>query len=139
MSRVRFEPPQRTEKKKKSIGENAGDARQARISFKTYLRELEEENEYEEDDDLYEEEAQLPEEEDGIEDLYQKFLEENEDLVDSARAQAAAKDATDAVNFLLDEMEIWLQNKGHSVSDVRDWIEGPAGDELFDKFYNGLT
>lgn len=138
MSRVRFEPPLRPEKKKKTLGENAGDARQARISFKTYLRELEEENEYEEDD-LYEEEAQLPEEEDGIEDLYQKFLEDNEDLMESARAQAQAKDANDAVEFLMDEMEIWLQGKGHSVSDVRDWIESPAGDELFDKFYNGLT
>lgn len=133
MSRDRFEAP-RPEKKKKSLGEGAGDARHARISFKNYLRELEEQNEYEEDD-LYEEDAQLPDDEDGIESLYQAFLEENEDLVEQARE----KEVDEAVDFLLDEMEIWLQGKGHSVSDARDWIEGPAGDTLFDKFYNGLT
>jgi len=154
MSRDRFEAP-RPEKKKKSLGEGAGDARQARISFKNYLRELEEQNEYDEDD-LFEE-TQLPDDEDAIEEMYQAFLEENDDIAEQAREKAkrvgdknfmqSLQDSDEeegdpvgeAVDFFMDELEIWLQNKGHSVSDVRDWIEGPAGDTLFDKFYNGLT
>lgn len=134
MSSVRFEPPARPEKKKKTLGEATGEARQARISFKNYLRELDEQNEYDEDD-LYEEEQMLPDDEDGIEEIYQNFLGENEDLIEAARE----KDLNEGVDFLIDEMEIYLQNKGFSVSDVRDWIESPAGDELSDKFYNGLT
>lgn len=166
MSRDRFEAP-RPEKKKKTIGEGAGDARHARISFKNYLRELEEQNEYEED--IYEDEnSMLPDDEDGIEEIYYAFIEENDDLVDQARDIAddqadqndhdfmggladhgdddedededQGEDPTiKAVEFLMDELEKYLQNLGYSLSDVESWMEGPAGDTLFDMFYNGLT
>jgi hypothetical protein len=167
MSSVRFEPPARPEKKKKTLGEATGEARRARISFKNYLRELEEQNEYEEDD-LYEEDAILPDDEDGVDEIYQAFFDENDDLVDQARDIInATTDANDegflhslvssdddedededgyeddpvskAIDFLMDELETYLQNKGFTLSDIETWIDGPAGDILFDKFYNGLT
>jgi hypothetical protein len=143
MSRVRFEPPQRPEKKKKTLGESAGEARQARISFKNYLRELEEQDEDEEE--MFEEDQILPDDDDGIEEIYQSFIDENDDLLEQARDIISNGDeegddpVLKAVDFLMDELEVWLQNRGYSLSDIESWKDGTGGDILFDKFYNGLT
>jgi hypothetical protein len=128
MSSVRFNPQaQRPEKKKKSLGEGADESRMARISFKNYLRELEEEDE--DDDYMFEEEQTLPTDEYDVQELHDKFVQENDDLMQNAREFTEEE----AICFLMNEMRTWLQRAGHSAGAVEDWLDG-VNDDLVAPF-----
>lgn len=126
----------RPEKKKPSIGEGATDSRMAKISFKNYLRQIEEDL-LDEEDDLYEAERKLPETLDEVQELYDAFLDQNQDLIDAAREKSTPEDGAE---FFMNELKGWLEReRGFNASELDEWLESEMGQEMYDMFWNGLT
>lgn len=115
--------------------DNIEESRVQRVSFKRYLRELEE---VDVDADIFlEEDNELPEDESAIEHVVSAFT---DDVVDAdMKNDARDMDTTeDGVELLIDEFRKWLQQRGHSASKVDTWM-AKHDDTIYDFFYNGLT
>lgn len=127
----------RPEKKKTAIGEGSPDSRMAKISFKNYLRQIEEDL-LDEDDDMDDaDDRKLPSNNDEVQEVHNAFLENNEDLIDTARGKETAEEGAE---FLMTELKNWLEReRGFNAGEVDDWMESPSGQEMYEVFLNGLT
>jgi len=109
--------------------EGVEETRAARVSFKLYLRELEEKAI---DLELFEDDDPLPLDDAGLEDLLDDFISSHDDVMDVAKE----KDPIDGTEYVMDQMSIWLQDKGYTSSEVDAWMDQ---DRVHDFIYNGLT
>jgi hypothetical protein len=131
-----LEKPQRKfEKVNKPIGEGASDSRMAKITFKNYLRQIEEDL-LDEEGDMFEDELKLPSNAEEVEELYDAFISENEDLISAAREKDNAEDGAE---FFMDELKVYLERKGFTSAAIDDWFESESGNDIYEMFWNGLT
>lgn len=126
-------PQRRPEKQKKPIGENVVDSRFERISFKRYLRELDENIE---DDDFVDDDAvKLPTNQAEIAEMVEQFTAANKALCeDITKALSIEK----GVENLTEELKIDLQQRGH-ISSTLDSFFSKYENQLYEHFFNWIT
>lgn len=131
-----LEKPQRKpEKRKKQLGEGAEDSRIAKISFKRYLRQIEEE--LLDEEELAEEGPELPTSEEDIDILVNDFLDSDDELASLARGEPSPEDGA---QWLLDRLRTHLiADMGFSTDTVDEWLESDAGNTAYEHFYNGIV
>ena len=116
----------------RGFNENSQEARAQRVSFKLYLRELEEESI---EQDIYEDENELPDNDKDINEMLDAFISSDTDIAEVAREY---DDPTDGTDYLMDQLTNWLRTDGHSSDDIEAWMD-KHDDKVFDYLYNGLT
>lgn len=126
MSKKKFHGP--------GFSETIEESRAQRVGFKRYLRELEEQND---DLEIFEEENDLPEDESAVEQLLSSFTADaiDQDMHNDARDMDTTEDG---VEFLMDELRKWLQQRGFTSAVVDKWMD-KHDDTIYDFLYNGLT
>lgn len=123
----------RPEKRKPVLGEGAADSRMAKISFKNYLRKIEEDL-LAEDDDIFEEEFSLPVSSSQIEELYDKII--DEENIKVAREKDTPEDGAE---YFMDLTRKYFVENGIPTDDADEWLTSDYGNQLYEMFYEGLT